>query len=125
MNSRRTELDPHATSFGSRKASLLSSRLLLALDELHGRLAVDDVNATGLVGVADSVALLRDHNHLRPERSANELTTALCVVGQSLEHLRHSRAVLRVEVGVNLIEEVERRRVALLDGKDQGERAQA
>jgi hypothetical protein len=39
--------------------------------------------------------------------------------------VRDGGAVLRVEVGVDLVEEVEGRRVALLDGEDERERAQA
>ncbi len=30
----------------------------------------------------------------------------------------YGRAVLRVKVGIDLVEEIERRRIALLDGKD-------
>lgn len=57
--------------------------------------------------------------HLRPERRADELTVSR--VRDGLEHLRHGRPVLRVQVGVDFVEEVERRRVAGLDGEDQGE----
>jgi hypothetical protein len=39
--------------------------------------------------------------------------------------VRDGGAVLRVEVGVDLVEEVEGRRVALLDGEDERERAEA
>jgi hypothetical protein len=39
--------------------------------------------------------------------------------------VRDGGAVLRVEVGVDLVKEVEGRRVALLDGEDERERAQA
>jgi hypothetical protein len=39
--------------------------------------------------------------------------------------VRDGSAVLRVEVGVDLVEEVEGRRVALLDGEDEREGAQA
>jgi hypothetical protein len=38
--------------------------------------------------------------------------------------VRDGGAVLRVEVGVDLVEEVEGRRVALLDGEDERERAE-
>jgi hypothetical protein len=38
--------------------------------------------------------------------------------------VRDGGAVLRVEVGVDLVEEVERRRVALLDREYQRERAE-
>lgn len=36
----------------------------------------------------------------------------------------HGGAVLRVEVGVDFVEEVEGGRVALLDGEDEGEGAE-
>ncbi len=42
-----------------------------------------------------------------------------------MQHLRHGGAVLRVEVGVDFVEEVEGCRVALLDGEDEGEGAEA
>jgi len=42
-----------------------------------------------------------------------------------VEDLRDGGAVLRVEVGVDLVEEVEGRGVAALDGEDEGECAEA
>lgn len=67
-------------------------------------------------------------HHLRSESRANELATpfaALAAFAAELaQHLRDGGAVLRVEVCVDLVEEVEGRGVALLDGEDEGERAQ-
>jgi len=82
----------------------------------------------------NTIALIRNEQHLRSERRADELSThAACAVlgvlaallrGNLLEHLRDRRAVLGVEVGVNFIEEVEGCWIALLDGEDEGEGAQ-
>lgn len=60
--------------------------------------------------------------HLRSEGGADKLPIGR--VRDRLEHLRHSRSVLGIQVGVDLVEEVERRRVTCLDGEDQGEGAQ-
>ena len=60
--------------------------------------------------------------HFRPEGRADEL--AIGRVRNGLEHLCHRRPVLRIQVGVDLVEEVEWRRIAGLNGKDQGESTQ-
>lgn len=57
--------------------------------------------------------------HLRPESRADELTVSR--VRDGLEHLRHGCPVLRVQIGVDFIKEVEGSRIAGLDGEDQGE----
>ena len=117
--------------------SLKLSPLRLTLDKVHGLLARHGRHARALADVAHAVALLGYEQHLRPEGGADELrvaaaalaATALAgrVVGartQRLQHARHRGAVLRVQVRVDLVEEVEGRRVAALDGEDQGEGAQ-
>ena len=45
-------------------------------------------------------------------------------MADGVQHLRDGGAVLRVEVGVDLVEEVEGRRVAPLDGEDESEGAE-
>lgn len=100
----------------------------LALDKLQGLLALDDVDAARLVAGGDAVALVGDEEHLRPEGGADELAAAAVLVGalgrDALQHRRHRGAVLRVQVGVDLVEQVEGRRVALLDREDERERAE-
>lgn len=54
--------------------------------------------------------------HFRPERCADKL--AVGRVGDRLEHLGDGCPVLRVEVGVDFVEEVEGCWVAGLDGED-------
>jgi hypothetical protein len=62
-------------------------------------------------------------HHLGPKRRANELTTAITrltsLARQPLQHLRDRRAILRIEVGVDFVEEVEGRGIALLDREDE------
>lgn len=89
---------------------------LLLLDELQGLLFRHHVDRAGLVPEADAVALLRHVQHLRAEGRADEL--AVGGLRDGLEHLRHGGPVLGVEVGVDLVEEVERGRVAGLNGED-------
>jgi hypothetical protein len=66
-------------------------------------------------------------HHLRPKRCANELATAVSILAslpaESLQHLGNGGTVLCVEVGVDFVEEVERRGIALLDREDESQRA--
>ena len=55
-----------------------------------------------------------------PESGGDELGA----VRQLVDHVGDGLPVHRVEGRVDLVEEVERRRVALLDGEDEGERHQ-
>ena len=59
-------------------------------------------------------------HHLRPERRADELP----LLADVPEQVGDGGPVLRVEVCVDLVEEVEGRGVAALDGEDEGERAE-
>lgn len=58
--------------------------------------------------------------HFRPEGGADELSIGR--VGDRLEHLRDCRSVLGVQVGINLVEEIEGRGIASLNSKDEGKR---
>ena len=55
--------------------------------------------------------------HLGPERRTDEL--AVRRVRNRLEHLRNSRPVLCVQVGIDFVKQVERCRIAGLDGEDE------
>ena len=57
--------------------------------------------------------------HLAMEGGDNELGRVCLIVRLAAEHARHGGAVLRVERGIDLIKQVEGRRVAALDGKDE------
>lgn len=61
--------------------------------------------------------------HLRAEGGADELGSLVAATDVA-QVVRDRSAVLRIEVGVDLVEEVEGRGVALLDGKDEGEGAE-
>ena len=93
----------------------------LALHELQRILPADDANVAGLLLVPDTIALIRHLDHLRSESRADELTSRL---RRLVQHLRDRRTVLRVEVGIDLVEKVERRRIGGLDGEDKLECAQ-
>lgn len=88
---------------------------LLLLHKLQRFLARHHVNRTGLVAETDTVALLRHMQHLRSESSTDELPIRR--VRDGLQHLRDSRTVLRIEVGIDLVEQIERCRIAGLDGE--------
>lgn len=92
---------------------------LLPLYKSNRLLPLHNPNTTRLPPETHTIALLRDQQHLGPERRADELP----VVGLLLEHQGDGGAVLRVEVGVDLVEEVEGGGVAGLDGEYEGEGA--
>ena len=102
------------------RAKKLPSRLLL-LHEFQCLLSGDHINRTSLLSEADSVALLRDVQHLRAEGSADELSVG--GIRDRLEHLGDSGSVLGVQVGVDLVEEVEWCGITSLDGEHEGEGA--
>ena len=56
-------------------------------------------------------------DQLGSERSRNELRVAC----QGVDLLGDGRAVLRVEIRINLVKQVEGRGITLLDRKDEGE----
>lgn len=102
--------------------------LLHTFDKLKRRFSINNIDATRLVRVGNTIASIRHVYHLRPESRADKLTTSIRVLStmttQSLQHLRNSSSILRVEIGIDFVKEVERRGIALLDSKDQGERAE-
>ena len=100
---------------------ILPHRLLL-LHEFQCLLSRHHIDRTGLLSEADAVALLRNMQHLRAEGGADELSIG--GVRDRLEHLRDGGSVLGVEVGVDLVEEVEWGGVTSLDGEDQREGAE-
>jgi hypothetical protein len=61
------------------------------------------------------------HN-LRAERRADELR--LLLLRDALQQTRHRRAVLRVQVGVDLVEDDEGARLGRLQGEDEAEGAE-
>ena len=108
-----------------------------ALHKIHRILITNHINTTRLIRIRNPIALLGDLHHLRSERRANELrrrvlfsflfilVLGVVVAGRELaDHLRDGRAVLRVEVGVDFVEEVEGRWIAPLDCEDEGECAE-
>lgn len=78
----------------------------------------------------NSITLIRNEQHLRPKGRADKLPThapgPILVILRTLllrdffQHLRDGRAILRVEIGIDFVEEVEGRWVALLDCEDEG-----
>lgn len=75
---------------------------LLLLHELQSLLARDNINSTGLLPEAYTIALLCHVEHFRSEGSADELPVGR--IRDRLEHLCNGCAVLGIQVGVNLIE---------------------
>ena len=66
--------------------------------------------------------MVRRGDELRVEGGDDELAGGRGVVGLFADHGRYGGAVLRVQCCVDLVEKIERRRVAALDGEDEGER---
>jgi len=68
-----------------------------------------------------TITLLGHSQHLRSECSANELPALVLIHrrGQLVEMPGHCCSILRVEVGINLVEEVEWRWITSLDCEDQ------
>ena len=107
---------------------ILHCLLLHALHEPQRILAIHNIDTTRLVRVCHAIASVSHKDHLRSERCADKLTTALAVLTtlptQLLQHISNSCAVLSVEIGVDFIEEIEGRWVALLNREDKGECAE-
>lgn len=83
-------------------------------------LLVYDVYTAGLVRVADTVTLLCHVHHFGSEGRADELRTDSAIVTWSRQHgkhVRNSSSVLSVEIGVDFVKEIERSRIAALNGK--------
>lgn len=91
---------------------------LLLLNKLERFLPRNHINGTSLLPETNTITLLRDMKHLRPESCADKL--AIGGVGNRLQHLSNGCTVLGVEVGVDFVEEVEWRWVAGLDCEDEG-----
>jgi hypothetical protein len=103
-------------------------RLLHTFDKLERCLPVNHINTTRLVCVGDTIASIRHVYHLGPESCADELTASILVLAtltaQPLQHLGNCSTILRVEIGIDFVKEVERRGIALLDSKDEGKRTE-
>lgn len=67
----------------------------------------------------DAVALVGDEHDLGAERGADELR--LLRLGDGVEQGGDGGAVLRVEVGVDLVKDDKRRRLGRLEGEDEAE----
>ena len=87
----------------------------LPLDELQRSLLAHNTDTTRLLLVADRIALVGHEQHLRSESGANELP----ISRRFRQQLRNSSAILGVEVGIDFVKEVERRRVRGLNSKDE------
>lgn len=64
----------------------------------------------------DAVALIGDQHNFGPERGADELR--LLRFGNGIKQRRDGRAVLRVQVGVDLVENNKGRGLGGLQGED-------
>lgn len=99
-----------------------SSRLGLTLDKVEGILAGHAVDAARLVVERDAVALVSRVYYFGTERGADELRAGL--VGDGLEQGRDGRAVLRVQVGVDLVKDDHGAAFRLLQGENQAQSAE-
>lgn len=77
--------------------SLLSTNL--ALDKLQSRFPAHNADAAGLLIITDRIRLLRHVQHLWPEGSTDELS----ITRRLMQQLRHSSAVLCIEVSIDLV----------------------
>lgn len=88
----------------------------LALHKIKRLLPTDNINTTRLGNIANTIALLRNKQHLRSESRANELSVRRAF----RQHIRNRSSVLRVQIGVDFVEEVERCWVRGLDCENEG-----
>lgn len=79
----------------------------LSFHKVECLLRTDHIDATRLVDITDTVALFRNQQHFRTECRADELT----MLRRLGEHVCHGGAVLRVEVCIDFVKQVKRRRV--------------
>jgi hypothetical protein len=86
---------------------------------------VNDINTARFVGISDTITLVCFVNHFWPESGANKLSTVFIAGSfrQVFEHLSDSSSVLRVQVGIDFIKEIEWRWITALNGKNKTERA--
>mmetsp|Transcript_64828 Transcript_64828/g.127286 ORF Transcript_64828/g.127286 Transcript_64828/m.127286 type:complete len:429 (-) Transcript_64828:2825-4111(-) len=106
---------------GKRGRAHTPDRLLLVHQvghKLEGVACRQGVDVAVLVLKADAVALGGDFHQLGAERGRDELRCVGRRVGLALDHRRDRRAVRGVEGLVEFVKEVERRRVAALNGED-------
>jgi hypothetical protein len=94
----------------------------LALDKLECVLRVIAADSARLVTESYTVALVGHVDNLGSESSADELRPSL--LGQCLQQLRHSCAVLRVQIGVDLVKNDKRTALSALECENQAESAQ-
>lgn len=94
----------------------------LALDKVESILRADAVDRARLVAERHAIALVCDVNNLGSESGANELRAGL--VGDGLEKRGDGGSVLRVQVGVDLVEDDHGAAFGLLQRKDEAESAQ-
>ena len=112
----------------------IQSLLGLTFNEVQSVRSRLDSDSTDIVRKRDTIALLSNTKHLWSEGSANELSThgplalraifIVVVVGKIVKMVSDSRTVLGVEVGIDLVEDVEWRGIGGLNGKDEGQTAQ-
>ena len=100
---------------------LSPQRILSFSDKVERFLGRDAVDAASLVAERHAVALVGDADNLGPERGADELRTGL--VRDGLEELGDGRAVLGVQVGVDLIEDDHGTALGLLQGENEADGA--
>jgi hypothetical protein len=79
------------------------------------------IDGTRFAPETNTIALLRNEEHFWPESCADKL--AVGRIGDGLEHLRDGSTVLGVEIGVDLVKEIEWSGITGLDGEDESERA--
>ena len=80
------------------------------------------IDGARLVVERDAVALVGDVDNLRAERGADELR--LLLLRDAHQQAGHGRAVLRVQVGVDLVKDDEGAGLGRLQGEDEAEGAE-
>lgn len=95
---------------------------LLPINKAQRLLHRHAVDRARLVPERHAVALIRHVQDLGPERRADELRARLPRDG--LQQRRHRSPVLRVQVGVHLVEDDHRAALRLLEREDEAERAE-
>src|SRR5271170_116301 len=88
---------------------------LFLLDKVKRIRLSNLLNTANLILKDDSKKLVRSLNHLRPKRSTNILR----ILGQLFNHRSNSSPILSIQIRIQLIQTVKRRRITLLNRENQ------
>jgi hypothetical protein len=94
----------------------------LSFNKVESIFRANTVDRTCLAAECNTIALVCNMNNLGSESGANELRASL--VGDGLEKRSNSSTVLRIQIGINFVEDNHGAAFSLLQRKDEAESTQ-